>query len=143
LTNGHRLTSIYDPSAPEISKKLTEVVANVTGRKVPQYHTTHKPLGTLQGQRLYDPTIEKYYVDLSWSSPRPRNMHVSVYRQNGDLFRNEEHEMISGNIHKVKVELDPKKVPQGIYYVKLWDDENTVYSNIEVDVESNPVTEEY
>jgi hypothetical protein len=135
LTNGHRLTSIYSPQSSDISKKLTQLVASAIGKKTPRFHTTHMPLGTTFGQSVYNPTIEKYYVDISWSTPKPRNMHVSVYKENGDLFRNEGREMISGSVHKIKVELDPKQVPEGVYYVKLWDDENTVYDLVEVEIE--------
>lgn len=135
VMNGLSLSSIYDPARDYVSNELVDLVASLTGRKAPRYHTTHKPLKTVPGQAVYDPTVEKYYVDVSWISPVTRNVRVSVYKRNGELVKRVDTEDITDTVHRIKVELDPREIPEGMYYVRVRDDDNKVYDYAEVEIE--------
>lgn len=135
LTNKHNLSSIYSLAQADVSKDLARLVSSLTGRRLPGFHTTHKPLNDDPGHIVYDRNVDKYYVEMTWTSPKPRNMHVTVYKENWEVLREERSEVITMNNHKTIVELDPQKLEKGKYYVQLRDDDHIVYQREEVDIE--------
>lgn len=132
LTNGHAISSIYDHS--EISKKLAAYVASLTKRKAPSFYTKNNVSET-EGSVPYDPTIDKYYVDIVWKDASARNMHIYVEKEDGSLLWEEKKDSISNAGHKTIVELDPKKLSKGTYIVKLQDDDNYIWQRTEVVIE--------
>ncbi|RYZ32062.1 MAG: hypothetical protein EOP49_38075 [Sphingobacteriales bacterium] len=134
ITNGHRLSSIYNSSNVEASTEFAKYIASITGRKLPGYNTIHK-ISTAYSGVVFNPEVEEYVVDISWTTPKPRNMHVTVYKEGGELYREVKEELLKGNEHKVVVKLDPKKDPKGTYLVQLWDDDNNIYRKESVEVE--------
>ena len=132
LTNGHSLTNIYDQT--EESKKLALFVASATGKKAPTFYTKTK-LSEKPGAVVYSPEIEKYYVDLEWQPRSARNLHVYVVKEDGTLLWEQTKASISAKGHKTIVELDPKYLKKGRYFVQLKDDDNYLWRNEEVVIE--------
>lgn len=132
LTNGHSVSNIYDQT--DASKKLALFVAAATGKKAPKFYTRTKVSET-QGAAVYSPVVEKYYVDMEWQPRSARNMHVYVVKADGTLLWEQTKGSISSNGHRTIVELDPKHLKKGRYFVQLKDDDNFMWRNEEVIIE--------
>jgi hypothetical protein len=133
LTNDHSLSSIYDPSAPAKSVALVSLMARLLHKPVPDFYTKVDIINTQDNRMVLGP-LQKAVVHMDWSVVSSRNMHVTVYDKDHKVFREVKEENISPSGHKVKVELDPREVPAGTYYVRLWDDENRVWQQKVVEI---------
>lgn len=132
LTNGHSVSNIYDQT--DASKKLALFVAAETGKKAPKFYTK-TIVSEKAGAVVYSPTVEKYYVDLEWQPRSSRNMHVYVVKHDGALLWEQTKGSISSAGHRTIVELDPKYLKKGRYFVQLKDDDNFLWRSEEVIIE--------
>jgi hypothetical protein len=64
-----------------------------------------------------------------------RNVRIGVYKKNGEMLRHIDNEDVTDSVHRIKVELAPKEIDEGMYYVRVRDDDNKVYDYAEVEIE--------
>ncbi len=137
FTNNHCINTIYNPLQAEQSKNLMEYVAKVRQLPIPDYYTYYE-VRDRPGAAMLGENPRKQYVDMSWGNEGYRNMTITVYKENGDVYKsgiNSEHAGANG--HTGTISFDPE-TEEGHYYVKLQDDRHRIWKVKEIFVGKEP-----
>ncbi len=128
FTNHHSLAAIYSYDYPRESEDFAKYIAGIMKMKMPDYFIQYK-IENRPGQAVISRKQTKLYAQMHWSaSDGFRNMHLVVFNKNGSVYKNIEADQIIDKLgYTVKVEFDPRRDPQGTYYVKVFDDMQKVW----------------
>lgn len=127
FTNQHPFTAVYNSYRPDQSKLFMEHISKVTKRPIPQYHLKYKKPVDTTGS-TFNTELEEGYVDISWNFSTQRNLHIGIFKENGQFFKSvTDPEVISASGHRVLVKFRPATYKKGTYLVRLYDDDNNVY----------------
>lgn len=125
-TNNHSLNSVYDSEHPKESEDLIKYIAAKRKMKVPTFYMGYGI--DLSGN---SPVIrrgqERIYANMSWDDAKAsRNVHVSVYKPDGTLYKRINSDIITDkNGSTVVVEFLAFRDPPGKYIIRVHDDANS------------------
>lgn len=127
FTNQHCINRIYDDSRPTLSQEFVKYLANVTGKEIPEFYIQNKrPLANTE--YVYNSEVDHSYVVISWNFRAPRNTHVSIYDKSGSFIKDAQGtEIIDRYGSNMIVKFRPEEYKNGIYIVRLHDDDNNIY----------------
>lgn len=133
FTNGHPLNSVYNPSLPMESQAFAGYVAKKLKQDMPLHFINYRIDNSGHGAMARTDDV-KAYVNMAWKTGQGyRNVHVSVYRTDGSLYKKIEGGVVTDHLGSaVVVELYSKRDPPGTYKVRLHDDANNTIDEKEV-----------
>ncbi len=119
ITNNHEPSEIYDPERPDVSKKLIDLVCQITKKDRPNYYSvgSYTPIA---GQPAYNPKKLKIYADFELRLTEAKTLSLGVYDQAGNMIQKVfENEQFGAIGHKFTVEFEAEGVEAGNYYIRL------------------------
>ena len=121
LTNRRELHGVWDGNRPEISKKLIDYMASVTGWAVPDYYKEYA-LNPRGNGPVAAPKALKMLANFDWKLTEPKTLTLGIYDKEGKMLQPvvENQEFGKGG-HRVRVEFEAEDVPAGMYYIRLMD----------------------
>jgi hypothetical protein len=126
LTNGKCISTIYDPSDIESSKKFIAFEALLRRLPVPDYFSYYR-IDTSAGSMSCISANGKQYVELDYAEDLSRNVYTIILDENGLPYCNQKiTEHIENGNHSVTIMFDKKQDREGIYAVLLRDDNNNI-----------------
>ncbi len=128
FTNFKCINTVYSSLDPRMSESLVKFIASLRNNRMPDYFVENE-LNDRPGQLVLVPDREKVIVTMHWGAEDGyRRMRLSIFRENGELYREIEADQIIDKIgFTVQVSFDPRKDPKGVYFVQLHDDANKVW----------------
>lgn len=125
FTNGHPLNSVYSPSLPVESQAFAAYVAKKLKQDMPLHFINYRIDNSGYGAMARTDDV-KAYVNMAWKTGQGyRNMHVSIYKADGTMYKRVEGGVVTDKLGSaVVVELYSKRDPAGAYKVRLHDDAN-------------------
>ncbi len=138
FTNGYCISTIYKHENPAMSEDFVKYVASVRKTKIPEYFTEYK-LNNRANQPVIMTNQEKVYVNLHWGHEGYKHMYVSIYKENGELYKEiSADQVIDKNGYRVAVEFDPRRDPKGVYKVQVHDNFKKIWQEKKVVVGADP-----
>lgn len=126
LTNNKCISTIYDPSNADNSKKFIDFEAAIRRQPVPDYFSYYK-IDTSRTSSTCVATDGKQYVDLTYKEGRHRHVYIVVLDEHGVPYNKKEIvEDIKNGDHTVTIQFDGKKDKLGTYAVLLRNDNNDI-----------------
>lgn len=131
FTSGHCLGTIYEPGESDTARRLLQLVASLRHVPLPDYYT-YFTVADRPGYNMINVSSVKQYVEMHWADEGYRNMYLTVYKADGEVYSSgTKEEQNDAYGHTATLVFDPKK-EKGRYYVTLRDDHNQVWSRKEV-----------
>lgn len=128
FTNDHCISGVYDVSKPDMSRKFVGFLSKLLNIPIPDYFVKSKLSDGQSNAPVYTQGSDTTYVDIHWNFIPRRNLHVAIYDAKGVVLKEiKDNEVITSEGHTVTVTFLPGEYPDGLYYVKMYDDENRVY----------------
>lgn len=119
ITNNHEPGEIYDPERPEISKKLIDLVCQITKKDRPNYYSVGS-YSPAVGQPAYNPKKLKIYADFELRLTDAKTLSLGVYDQAGNMIQKVfENEQFGAIGHRFTVEFEAEGVEAGNYFIRL------------------------
>ncbi|MBX2906883.1 MAG: hypothetical protein KF744_12645 [Taibaiella sp.] len=124
-TNNFGIETLYAESAPVESENFAKYVAGKLKLPPPKQYVNYR-IDTSGVGPVVRRKEEKAFVNLRWTQAQVfRNVHVSVYRSDGSLYKRLDGGIVTDRDGSaVVVEFYSKRDPAGIYRVRLHDDAN-------------------
>ncbi len=138
FTNGHCLNTVYLHEYIRMSEDLVKYMASLRKIRVPdifmEYNTAESP-----NEAVLVPGDQKVYVNIHWTDEGYRHMYLTVYKENGEIYKNIEADRVIDKYgYTVVVQFDPHRDPKGTYIVRLYDDARKVWNQKIVVVGPHP-----
>jgi hypothetical protein len=135
FTNGRCLNTVYSHNNVRMSEDLMKYMAGLRKQKLPEFYSEDE-INSTPGRPVCVPGFEKIYVVMHWGSEAgARNMHLTVYKENGEIYKTIEADReIDKYGSTVNVQFDARVDPAGVYLVKLRDDEGKIWGQKKVAV---------
>lgn len=128
FTNGHKLRNVYSYTYPDVSRNFVHYISYITHQEIPEFYVRCRIVEHAVNRSVFVAGTDTTFVDVHWKESPRRNAHVSIYDSNGNFIKEvTDNEYISSEGHTVVVAFPPKAYPDGVYYVKMHDDENRVH----------------
>ena len=126
ITNGHSLTSVYEPQRDSLSRGLIDVICSVTGRPHPEYYTmTAKNQNP--GEPAYTPKTLKIIAPFDLSLRTPTLLTAAVFDEHDHQIEQVfERKMFAGGKLHIDATFDAEKYSPGTYYVRIMDAEKVL-----------------
>lgn len=135
FTNEHPLSRVYSRQDPANSELLVKYTAGLKKIKVPEMYMEIKQNDRIGEAVVSVRDIPKLYVPVKWSNDNTKRMYVTVYKENGDVYKKVDgHEEIDYTGHTVWVEFNIVNDAKGVYFVELKDEDNLVLQRKKVNV---------
>ena len=139
FTNSHSLRSVYLTWYPNESEKLVKYMADLRHVPVPEYFKV-LTTSTRPGEPMIKKDNSRVVVPVHWPSEGYRNRYVTVYRENGDVYKRVEGDRIVDKYGtSLNVEFKSKRDLPGRYKVEARDNNNRIW--FEKVVEIDPDTD--
>lgn len=133
FTNNHCVSSVFDYNNPDVSRNFVSYICDRLNIIPPQYFVRRKINENETDRPVYLDGSDTTYVDIHWNFAPKRNLHVCIFDSKGEQLEEiVDNETISKEGHTVIATFPPDKYPEGTYYVRLFDDDNSVYINKKV-----------
>lgn len=119
LTNGHELAGVFDPERAALSQQLIALLAEVTGRPLPDYYRVYG-INEQPGQIAFVPKVLKMYAQFEWKQESTQVMTLGIYDEAGRMVQPvaESQEFRNGG-NRVTVEFEAEDVHAGKYFIRL------------------------
>ncbi len=125
FTNHHSLSTVYSYLAPKQSARLVMYIAKKIKMDLPVFFVEQQ-LDTIGIGGIIKEGEEHYYVNMSWNNSNVyRNVYVSVYREDGSVYKEVEDGIVFDKKGgSVVVGFYAKRDKAGLYTVRVHDDAN-------------------
>ncbi|MBC7553722.1 MAG: hypothetical protein H7257_07060 [Taibaiella sp.] len=134
FTNHMGYNTVYGGSEMQ-ANMLSTFIADLTHKVKPEYYKQYKQFNK-SGEAVYNKDSVKIVVPLKWSHEAGGQMFVTVYKENGDIYKKiEADRSIDKTGYTVLVEFNPHKDLNGAYIVEARDKNNKVWQRKLVDVD--------
>jgi hypothetical protein len=134
LTNRHELNGVYDPARHDLSIRLQEFMAKLTGWKMPEYYKQYAHNARGNGP-VVQPKSLKMLANFDWKLEAPKVLTLGIYNRAGRMVQPVvEHKEFGRGGHRVRVQFEAEGVETGTYYIRLMDN-TTVMKELAVKVD--------
>jgi len=121
-TDNYNLNSVFDYRDPVASEGAVDFICKQKKMKKPEYYMQSK-MGIHYNEPLVYSKQTKAYVNLIYGHEGYRHMHVRIYKENGELYKEvHPNEVIDKTGHYLTVEMNTASDPKGTYDVQLRDE---------------------
>ncbi len=135
FTNNRNISTVYDCTNDAGSEQLVRFIARIKKLPLPKYYAQYQHF-EVAGKSVIQKDSMKVIVPLSWSSDAEDYMQVTVYDQNGKVYKKIEADRIIDKYgNTVLVQFLPNKDPKGRYTLEARDKHNKIWDHKEVEID--------